>query len=287
MFQLLAHPPGDVDARHVVDGKHAHRHAEARERAIDLFGRRALFDHELGFVHVGKHHAIADEPRTVPCQHTDLPQPFGERKRRGDRARRALPAAHDLQQPHDVRRAEEVQADDIGGPGGGGGNRVDVERGRVRAEDRPWTRHLVQLGENPPLQIEALEHRFDDDVSLVEASVVQLSGHPREPFLGLRRAETAALDRGLVVAADVIEASRRGPPASRPGCGPSGLRWRRPSRCRRPSCRRPRSRRARCGRVTASRPTPGTFADGALGEKEMNERLGLLGAHALGEDLAL
>ena len=117
MFQLLANPPGDVDARHVVDGEHAHRHAEARERAIDLVGRRALFHHELGFVHVGKHHAVADEPRIVARQHADLPQSFGERECGRDRVVSGLPAAHDLEQPHHVRRTEEVQTDDVGRAG--------------------------------------------------------------------------------------------------------------------------------------------------------------------------
>ena len=65
MSERLAGTPADVESRHVVDGEHAHRHAEVRERAIDLARRRALFDEILRFVHVGEHQAIADEARSV------------------------------------------------------------------------------------------------------------------------------------------------------------------------------------------------------------------------------
>ena len=116
LAQLLPHAPRDVEAGHVVHGEDAHRHAEVGERAIDLLRRRAFLDQELRLVHVGEHHAVADEARAVADHHADLAEPLGQRQRRGHGLGRGGSPADDLDQPHDVGRAEEVQADDGLGP---------------------------------------------------------------------------------------------------------------------------------------------------------------------------
>ena len=63
--ELLPDAPGDVEPRHVIDGEHPHRHPPARQHAIHLLRRRPFLDEELRLVHVGEHHAVADEPRCV------------------------------------------------------------------------------------------------------------------------------------------------------------------------------------------------------------------------------
>src|SRR5262249_54794556 len=44
---LLPDTPADVYARHVVHGENAHGHAPVIQRLVHLFGRRAVFHHEL------------------------------------------------------------------------------------------------------------------------------------------------------------------------------------------------------------------------------------------------
>ena len=85
---------------------------QPRQRAVDLLRRRAFLDQELRLVHVGEHHAVADEARAVAHDDADLAEPLRERQRGGETSGDGGVAAHDLEQPHHVRRAEEVQPDD-------------------------------------------------------------------------------------------------------------------------------------------------------------------------------
>ena len=171
MAELLPDAPGDIDARHVVDREDAHRHPEVGQRAVDLLGGRALLDQELRFVHVRKHHPVADEAAAVPDDDRDLADTLAERQRRGQHVGRRLRAANDFEQPHDVRGAEEVQADDVLRPPGDAGERVDVERGRVAGEDRAGLGDGIELAKDVRLQLEALEDGFDDEIGRGDAVV--------------------------------------------------------------------------------------------------------------------
>ena len=64
-------------------------------------------------------------------------------------------------------------ADDHLRPRRGGGDLVDIERRGVRRQDAVGLGDLVQLAENLLLQRHSFEHRFDDDVGLVETVVSQ------------------------------------------------------------------------------------------------------------------
>ena len=81
------------------------------KRGSTCSGRRAFFDQELRFAHVGQHHAIAHEAAAVSHHHADLAELLGQSPARGDHFFTGRLAAHDLHQPHDVRGAEEVKAD--------------------------------------------------------------------------------------------------------------------------------------------------------------------------------
>ena len=86
LAELLPDAPRDVDARHVVHGEDAHGHAEVGEHAIHLLGGGAILHQELRLVHVGEHHAVADEPVGVGHDDTDLAQAGGQGQRRSQRA---------------------------------------------------------------------------------------------------------------------------------------------------------------------------------------------------------
>ena len=113
LAELLPDAPGHVEARHVVHGEDAHRHAEVGQHPVHLLRRRPFLDQELRLVHVGQHHPVADEAGAVadddarPCRAAS-PAPARRRRVAGAVSR----AAHDLDQPHHVRGTEEVQADD-------------------------------------------------------------------------------------------------------------------------------------------------------------------------------
>ena len=68
-----------------------------------------------------------------------------------------------------------VVAEHLRRPSAGDRELIDVERGRVGRQDAVGPRHLAELGERGLLQVHVLEHRFSDDVHLVEAVVAASS----------------------------------------------------------------------------------------------------------------
>ena len=64
---------------------------------------------------------------------------------------------------------------------------VDVERRGVRGEDALGRGHPSEVGERPLLEVHVLEHRFDDDINLIEPVVGRHRGdelhRPLEGFL--------------------------------------------------------------------------------------------------------
>ena len=115
-------------------------------------------------------------------------------------------AAHDLEQLHHVGRAEEVHADDVLRAARAGGDPVDVERRRVRREDRAGLGDVVQCREHLLLDGHVLEHRLDDEVRVAEIVVVERRREQRHVLRDVGRARAALFRRALVVGADLRHA---------------------------------------------------------------------------------
>ena len=79
-------------------------------------------------------------------------------------SREELAAAHDLDEAHHVGGAEEMHADDVGGPPRGVRDRVHVERRGVGREHRARPADLPEPAEDLALDREVLEHRLDHEV---------------------------------------------------------------------------------------------------------------------------
>ena len=196
-------------------------------------------------MHVGEHQPVADEARPIADHDAELAHALRESQGRHQHVEAGARSAHDLQQPHPRRRAEEVEAHDRRQPRRRRGDRVDVERGRVGGEDAPGLRYRVDLAEDPQLEGEILEHRFDHQVGLggargkVAGAVLMDAGQPLGDGVGR---ETAAGDRRVVVPPDRRLRRQPGSRQSSRSGSPRGRRSRRPSRSPTPSCPRRRSR---------------------------------------------
>jgi hypothetical protein len=145
---------------YMVNGPH--RHAELRQRGVDLLRRRALVDQEQALLAVLLEHAVADEAVAHARDHRHLLQRLAELHGGGEHALVGLLAAHHFEEAHHVRRREEVRADHVLRPLGDRGDLVDVERGGVGGEDRAGLGNGVELPEDDPASRPCARTRFDD-----------------------------------------------------------------------------------------------------------------------------
>ncbi len=83
----------------------------------------------------------------------------------------AFGGAHDLQQFHHVGRREEMRAGHVLRPFRHRGDLIDVQRRGVGEQERARLHHLVEFGEDRLLDVHFLEHRFDDDVAVLDVVV--------------------------------------------------------------------------------------------------------------------
>ena len=86
------------------------------------------------------------------------------------------------------------------------GDLVDVERRRVRRQQRARLADLVELAEDRLLQLHVLEHGLDDDVARGEVGLVGRPGDQRHPLLDRLGRDRTARRGPLVVLADHGEA---------------------------------------------------------------------------------
>ena len=285
-FELLPHAPRDVEPAQVVDGKDAHRHPEVGQHAIDLLRRRAVLDEELRLVHVGEHHAVADEPGAVADDDADLAEPLGERQRRGEHVVRSVAAPRTISTSRitcaGLKKCRPTTAS---------GRRVAAAIASMSSVDvlvarmAPGLATRVERGEHLLLERHVLEHRLDDHVGRRARRRSRPARAMRaEPLLDRLRRQAAALHRRLVVAPDRRQARVERAP------GVASV-----STTRRPALAHaiampppivPAPTIATVARSAGSaRPTSVGDArhlrHGALGEEHVDERLALLGAHAL------
>ncbi len=115
---------------------------------------------------------------------------------------RGLGAAHDFEQPHDVGRREEVHADDAFGARRARGDFIDIEVAGVRREDGAGLGDAVELAENLLLDVHVLEHRFDDQIGILQIFQRQRRGQPAHAGFDFLHAEPALLGAVFVIAAD-------------------------------------------------------------------------------------
>ena len=230
-------------------------------------------------------HPVADEAVAVSGDDADLSQLLGDRERARDRLGRGVRAAHDLEQLHHVGRAEEMRPDHVLRALRDGRDRVDVEGRSVRREERARARDAVEAAEHVLLDVHLFEHRFDHEIDvggrLERGSVCD----PRQPRVHLVLRQLAlALCRRVVAGDDPARPFDglglqidEGDP--NPGVG-AGHRDPGPHRAAADHRRGPHRR----GRSDAP---VGELRGLALGEEQVQPRLGLLRAQQLDEPLAL
>ncbi len=111
--------------------------AEPLDDPIDLLGRGALLEQELGLEPVEAEHAVADETVAVAGEHRHLPEASGRVPSpwRSPSVRSAPPRTFSSSFMT-LRGAEEVRADHRARPRGAGGDALDVERGGVGGQNR-------------------------------------------------------------------------------------------------------------------------------------------------------
>ena len=145
---------------------------------------------------------LATKPKQLPTTTPTLlrRRPKLEGRRHNLVAR--LTAAHDFEQLHHVGGAEEVVPDHLRGPPARLGELVDIERRRVGGQHTSGLGHTRKLRERRLLQIHVLEHRFDDDVDVIEAVVGRRGCDERERLGHRLRRQLALGDRRFVVLAD-------------------------------------------------------------------------------------
>ena len=206
-LQVLPDARADVDAGDVLHAVRPDRQPELGQHAIDLLDARAFLEQQVRLAHVVGEHAVGDEPEAVADDDADLAELLGELERGGDHLLARLAAADDLEQLHHVRRAEVVVAEHLRRPAARACELIDVERRRIRREDAVGARHLAEFRERGLLQVHVLEHRFGDDVHLVEAVVAGRRRDQRHRLFDLLRGHLALRHRDFVVAPDRRDAA--------------------------------------------------------------------------------
>ncbi len=198
----------DIETGQVLHGERPHRHAEIGDGLVDFCGRGAFFQQELGLAQIARQHAIADEPVTDPSDDRKFPEPLAERQCGGEGFRRCRFGAHHLEQPHHVRRREEVQAEHLAGPPRQHcRDLVDVEIGGIGGQDGVGLCDLVERGEHLLLDGHLLEHRFDDDVGVLQHVVARHRRDEAHALLDIGGGEAALRSGRLVVLPDIADAA--------------------------------------------------------------------------------
>ena len=165
-------------------------------------GSAPSHDQRIGLPRIGVEHAVAHETVADTDQHAHLVDRLGQLHDRRDGLLVGLRSADVLHQLHDVGRREEVGADHLLRPLGGGGDLVHIQRRGVARQDRALLADRVELAEDLLLDIHLLEHRFDHDVGLGKGTVVGDPVDQRHALIHLLLRDPPARDRARVVLAD-------------------------------------------------------------------------------------
>ncbi len=189
----LAGGPADVATGQVHHLVRPHGKTEVAHGGIDLVGRSAIFHQGIGRLAIHGQDAIADETIADPGAHRHLAQALGQFESGGHHIGGDLARHHDFQQLHHIGRREEMQADHVRRTGDAGGNRVDVEVGRVGRQHGTGFANAVQFGEDGLLHRQIFEDGFDHHIgggqvfitgAALQARQYGVAGFLRETALG-------------------------------------------------------------------------------------------------------
>ena len=205
----LARGPADVAAGQVRDLERTHRVAELAHRLVDLVGRSAVFHQVVGGLAIDRQDAVADETVAHAGAHGHFLELLGEREAGGHRLGAGLRGHHDLEQLHDVGRREEVQSDHVRRARDTGGDFVDVEVRGVGGQHGAGLAHAVEFGEDGLLDTHLLEHRFDDQVCVLERVVGSGAVEARHHARLAVGVHAPLLDQAVVDLLDVGAAARQ------------------------------------------------------------------------------
>ena len=87
------------------------------------------------------------------------------------------------------------------------GDLIDVQRRSVGEHQRARLHHLIQFGEDRLFDVHFLEHRFDDDVAILDVVVSRHRMDAGEAAVHFIFFQTAAFDRGRVIGPDPFHAA--------------------------------------------------------------------------------
>src|ERR1700728_3824204 len=284
MAVFFAGAPAGVELREIGSGKRPHRHTEVIESLVHSLNFRTFLDQELSFAAVGTEHPIADKTGTVADQHSDFAQLLGKLHASGNDFLGGGPAAYDLDETHDIGGAEEMHADDKLGSCSRRCNLVDIERGCVASQNRPWLARAIELPENLFLQVHIFEDCFDRQIDVRESVKAQRRLNPIQTFIRELLCESAAFYRACVVLPYRPEAAVKSLPISVFEQDRNAF-IREDHRDAAPHGSGPNDRRAMNGNERKFSWDVRNLHYLALSEKHVNQRFGLIGMEALGEQL--
>mmetsp|Transcript_104411 Transcript_104411/g.300528 ORF Transcript_104411/g.300528 Transcript_104411/m.300528 type:complete len:659 (+) Transcript_104411:466-2442(+) len=199
-LRLLLHVPGGLPllpeellANQVPQADRTHRHAEVLRHALQLLHGSALLEERAGLRRIRRQHPIPHEAVAIADQDGLLVEQLPEGHACRDRLVAGLGRPDVLEELHHMRRREEVGAHAPARVLEHGGDVVDVQAAGVRADQGVGLRVLVQREEDLLLQVHDLRDGLDDEVAILELTVVQRGLDLRQILLGLRLRQATAL----------------------------------------------------------------------------------------------
>ncbi|MCY1349016.1 hypothetical protein D9M69_351860 [compost metagenome] len=199
-----------IDAHQVQHDENPHVQVQVGQHPVHLRRSRPLQHQPMGLTGIRLEHAGADESGAGAGDHRQLADAPGDVERGCQDVRRCGLSSHHFQQAHDVGRTEEVQPHYVVGTGHRRRDGIHIQRRRIGRQDRVRPADLVQGTEHLLLDLRCLEHRVDHQVSIGEVGIVERAEdhvHARLHLFGL---QASSPDAGLVVAANLRQASVQG-----------------------------------------------------------------------------
>ena len=180
---------GHLEADLVQQPAGSHRHPELEQRTVDQLYRHSLVKQVPRLVEVRTQQPVHEESRLIRHHDRGLSEPDRELESRGEsRVPRQFPPYH-FDEWHLVHGVEEVQPHDSLRAFETGGHRGDRQRRSIGREHGLGVEDVFQVTENLLLHYHSLYYRFDSEIDLLEAVVVEPAVDPRqlEPCLLLRK----------------------------------------------------------------------------------------------------
>ena len=203
---------GGVETDEVKQGERPHGEAAAQlHRRVDVLARCVLrLEHVGGVVEVAEQQGVGDEPRLVAHDDRELVEGPRDSFDVGHHVIGGHDGLHDLDELQDRCRVEEVHAHDLRRPLRRHGDVGHREGRGVGGQNRVGGDGLVELFEDDALELEALRHSLDHELTVGHVVVRRREANASEDRLALFFGGLPARDRAAGRAFDVALTARHG-----------------------------------------------------------------------------